>query len=59
MSDENGKELLREMMNRLAENYCWQFTSAEYIDRSYPGGLAALERYWREWLQREPSPHRY
>lgn len=59
MSHREGKQLLQGMMNSLAENYCWQFSSTQYLEQHYPGGLTALDRQWREWLLREVKPHRY
>ena len=59
MSEDTGKQLLQGMMNQLAENFCWQFSSVDYIEQSYPGGLAGLEADWRKWLEQEPQPHRY
>lgn len=59
MSHRDGKQLLRGMMNSMAENYCWQFSSTEYLEQHYPGGLAGLEQQWLNWLSREVKPHRY
>lgn len=59
MSNSEGKQLLQKIMAQLAENYCWQFSSDQFIEENYPGGFAALESNWRDWLQQEPVPHRY
>jgi len=59
MSNDSGKQLLQTMMAQLAENYCWQFSSIDFIEQDYPGGLASLEVDWRRWLMQEPQPHRY
>lgn len=59
LSDDQGKALLRGMMGELAQNYCWQFNSQDYIEAEYPGGFAALEQAWDEWLAGAPATHRY
>ncbi|MCF7980343.1 MAG: DUF1570 domain-containing protein [Pseudomonadales bacterium] len=59
MSEETGKRLLQEMMEQLAENYCWQFSTVDFIEQNYPGGFAVLEVNWRRWLARDPQSHRY
>jgi len=59
MSEEAGKLLLQGMMDQLAENYCWQFASIDFVEQRYPGGLAALDADWHRWLAQNPQPHRY
>lgn len=59
MSEETGKCVLQEMMAQLAQNYCWRFSTVDFIEQNYPGGFAVLEVNWRRWLARDPQPHRY
>lgn len=60
MSEPEGKRFLKEMMNKMAENYCWSTPGSEYFDDRYPGGFKAFEAGWKNWLAKsEPNAHRY
>ena len=60
MSEPEGKQFLKGMMNEMAENYCWSTPGSEYFDDHYPGGFKAFEAGWKTWLAKsEPIAHRY
>lgn len=60
MSEPEGKRFLKQMMNEMAENYCWSTPGSKYFDDHYPGGFKAFEAGWKTWLAKsEPNAHRY
>lgn len=54
LEDGEGRGLVRDYLNRLAERRCQPFDHTAFLDGRYPGGLAAFEADWRRWLLNEP-----
>lgn len=60
MTDPQGKRFLKEMMNDMAQDYCWSTPGSEYFNAHYPGGFVAFEADWKAWLAKSlPEAHRY
>ncbi len=58
MTQPQGRELLRYMLDRLAVNYCQPFASfdaVDFINEHYDGGIDKLNTNWRIWMKTVPS----
>lgn len=47
--------ILTDYLNTLAANRCRPFDHLAYLQRTYPGGIQALESAWTDWLMREQA----
>ncbi|WP_162925778.1 DUF4124 domain-containing protein [Isoalcanivorax indicus] len=59
MDSPEGRELLRTLLARVADDPRPLLHSVELIDAHWPGGFNALEQAWRQWLPRASGRHRY
>jgi hypothetical protein len=50
LEDGQGRGVVRDYLNRLAERRCQPFGHTAFLDGRYPGGLVAFEGEWRRWL---------
>ncbi|MEP1470227.1 MAG: DUF1570 domain-containing protein [Halieaceae bacterium] len=50
MDSRRGRVALREVLVRMTGPLRSSLSIPEFLDLSYPGGLAALERNWHQWL---------
>ncbi|MGF1525874.1 MAG: DUF4124 domain-containing protein [Candidatus Competibacterales bacterium] len=53
------RALLGQTLQLVAEARCQVLDLPSYLDDRYPGGLEAMERHWRGWLDIDPDPHYY
>ena len=58
-SDDQGQTMLRAIMGQMANNYCWQFSSIDYLEQTYPGGFNTFAADWQAWLTKKPRAHHY
>jgi hypothetical protein len=58
MNSESGRRELRALIAEF-EKPGTELDSVKFIERIHPGGVKALEKQWRSWLQRSRSSHRY
>lgn len=60
MSRPEGQSIVRVLFEALRPSSRESFSSFDIITRSYPGGVAALERDWHAWIaQQDQSPVRF
>ncbi len=55
MINSSRRDFLRGMLEHLAMNDCYEFSTDTYINQYYPGGLSQLESSWLSWLKSAPS----
>lgn len=51
MTRDNGRNLLRYMLDQYSVNYCQEIDSIELIERHYQGGVSGLNTDWLSWLK--------
>lgn len=51
MSSHGERNLLRLMLDNVAEMNCQNFDAVQFIDRNYAGGLRRFEIGWHQWIQ--------
>jgi hypothetical protein len=61
LDSRHGSDALASLMRAQADDPCTTIEHAGWLEHSYPGGVAALERDFRAWLQNTPARtlHRY
>ena len=59
MDTAEGRQLLRYLLARVANDPRPLTDSSAFIDDHWPGGFAALELAWQQWLPRAAGRHRY
>ena len=59
MTEPRGRHLLAQLLDAQAAHRCQRFDTADYIDDHFPGGIADLDRRWRDWLSRSDPPAHY
>ena len=51
MSSDNGRNLLRLMLDSVAEINCQDFDAVQFINQHHEGGLRRFEIGWRQWVE--------
>ena len=60
LSHQEGKILVRDMLDHFGKNLCQAFDARMFIDQSYPGGAAQWLNQWLQWMQSDlPVAHQY
>ncbi len=61
MDTDAGKQVVKELVHKMAQQYCQSLNSAVELGRLYPGGLNALEKEFYGWLRNHAAktPHTY
>lgn len=59
MDTAEGRQLIRELLARVADDPRPLVNSSAFIDDHWPGGFVALEQAWLQWLPRAAGRHRY
>ena len=59
MSDAEHKVLLTRMLKHIAANKCQAFSTLDFLQDHYPGGVQQLENKWQQWLSKAPVNHYY
>ena len=59
MAEPHGRHLLAQLLDAQAAKRCQRFSTSDYIDRHYPGGISQLEQRWRNWLKQSDPPAHY
>ena len=59
MSEPEHKKLMTRMLAEITQNKCQAFSTTEFLQAHYPGGVQALDRNWRAWLRGKPANHYY
>lgn len=59
MGDDERRRVVSALLSTTAAQYCRQLDTSALLDEFYPGGIAALERDFSDWLQdtRPKAPH--
>lgn len=55
MINSNRRDFLRGMLEHLAVNDCYGFSTVSYINKHYPRGVSGLELDWINWVKKASS----
>jgi len=58
MNSDSGRHELRQLIGEFRRSGT-ELQSAKFVERIHSGGVKALEKEWRSWLQRSRNAHRY
>jgi hypothetical protein len=61
MESSQGRIAMADLLQEKADNYCAHVDQRAWLARSYPGGVASLQRDFYRWVSNTgaKSPHRY